>query len=109
MVESDAEFVERLTENFFTNLEKGDVRRLSALARRGAEAGELMAEQDREYNRKTNALIARHAERTSAAAARIEQLEKALRGLVGAVADHTSQKSIPDALKEARAALEGKP
>lgn len=36
-----------------------------------------------------------------------ERLRAALRGLVGAVADHTSQRTIPDALKEARAALGG--
>ena len=41
-------------------------------------------------------------------AAENERLRAALRSLVGAVADHTSQKSIPDALREARAALEGR-
>jgi len=35
----------------------------------------------------------------------IEQLRAALQGLVGAIADPTSQRSIPDALKEARAVL----
>ena len=35
----------------------------------------------------------------------IQQLREALQGLVGAIADPTSQRSIPDALKEARAAL----
>ena len=35
-----------------------------------------------------------------------ECLRAALRGLIGAVADHTSQKSIPQALTEARAAYE---
>jgi uncharacterized coiled-coil protein SlyX len=37
--------------------------------------------------------------------AEIEQLREALQGLVGAIADPTSQRSIPDALKEARAVL----
>ena len=35
----------------------------------------------------------------------VERLRAALKGLVGAIADPTSQRSIPDALKEARAAL----
>ena len=39
----------------------------------------------------------------------IERLRAALSGLVGAVADHTSQKSIPDGLREARAALATQP
>ena len=39
--------------------------------------------------------------------AEIKQLRAALEELVGAVADHTSQKSIPLALRSARAALSG--
>lgn len=43
------------------------------------------------------------------AAAEIERLRAALQDLVGAIADPTSQRSIPDALMEARAALTAQP
>ena len=68
-------------------------------------------ETEQALNRLYDVCAAAHEEyrkKISDQAARIEQLEAALRGLIGAVADHTSQKSIPQALIEARAALEGK-
>lgn len=44
-----------------------------------AGAVKILNEQDREYNRKTNALIARHAEQVAALSARVAELEAALR------------------------------
>jgi len=47
-------------------------------------------------------VIARQNAELTALRAEAERLRAALRGLVGAVADHTSQQSIPDALQVAR-------
>jgi hypothetical protein len=77
--------------------------RLFALARRGAEAVKMMAEQDCKYNQNTNDLIAQHAGKVKEAAARIAQLEGALREI--SLMDKVHEHDLFSATCVARAAL----
>ncbi len=51
------------------------------------------------------ATVRKQEEEIKAADAEIKRLRAALKGFIGAVADHTSRQSIPEALKNARSAL----
>jgi hypothetical protein len=77
--ETDEQFLKRLKLDVKFTVQQimtlSDAVRLFALARRGAAAGKMLAEQDHEYNRKTNDLIARHAGKVEEAADRIKELE----------------------------------
>ena len=58
---------------------------------------------------KCGAVVVSSATAVAALKADNERLRAALQDLVGAIADPTSQRSIPDALMEARAALTAQP
>ena len=70
-----------------------------------AEAAKMLAEQDIEYNRKTNAMIERHAKQVKALTADNEQMRNALNQSRLAFAGHVSVQSAIDMID--RAALKG--
>jgi hypothetical protein len=83
------------------------------LAEVGAEAGKMLAEADSEYNRKTNAMIARHAEvvgtlkrraeaadaALAASEARVEKMREALNNIDALDPESKANGCSPDALR----------